>query len=576
MSPDTPLYPHRQEASMTIRDLVAARFEEDSLTPSIEWLTFPGGTEKRETASWQELLNQASRVAETVGVGSQDGRERVAIMLPTSRAYWVAFIACALAGVIAVPLFEPTLDRTDHRRINSMLESCQPRVILTNSASLSVISEYVGSQTRVLDVDALMGSPEDEAPIEHWLAASGPGPDDVAYLQYTSGSTSRPSGVEITYAAFEFNLKQSCDSLGITRENRAVTWLPLYHDMGLVFALGLGIVTGIPVTMMSPDSFLCSPSRWIRALDRTEATISASPNFGYEYTLQQGLGGVCENLDLSRVQWLLSGSEPVRPSTVTRFEAELARYGLPSGSIRPSYGMAEATVFVSAAPHLETRMISRQRLTNGFVADPKDEDDSTELVSCGRIAEGTDHVVVDPVTFAVLPSGRVGELWLRGQSITRGYWGDKIHTEQTIVELPGHDLHERWLRTGDLVAVCDESLYVVGRLKSMLIIDGRNHYSEDLERTVQQVDPRIRPGRVAVVAHDTGSTEIPLIIAEIRTRTDADIKELSKRIRSAVSVNHGFASSIVALVPPDFIPLTTSGKIQRPLAYAKWCADWAD
>lgn len=556
---------------MTIRDLVIKRLETNPLASSIEWLTYPHGTVHRETASWQDIAGQACRLAQVLRTSSRGPGERAVIMLPTSRAYWLSFIACTLGGVIAVPLFAPTPAKSDRSRVDAILHSCKPRFILTNQTSLAEAGTYVGHDTLILDAEALMGEPSDDTDIQRCLASAGERPDDILYLQYTSGSTSRPSGAMITHSAFEFNVRQSCAGLDITPDNRVVSWLPIHHDMGLIFALGLGVMVGLPTTCMPPESFLRRPSRWIRELDCPEPAITGSPNFAYEYVLQRGVGKDYDDLDLSRIHWLLNGSEPVRPSTIQKFEEALAPYGLPAGSVRPSFGMAEATVFVSCTSRLKVHAASRDGLSEGYLKPPRNKTDSVDLVSCGPIAEGTEYQVVNPTTLETLPQERVGELWLRGPNIAQGYWQDNDHTEQAFQSLP-EDNGGPWLRTGDLVMMIDDDLHIVGRLKAMLIIDGRNQYSEDLEHTVQQVDPRIRPGRVAVVSHDTGETEVPLIIAERRSLTEEDDNKLSSLIRSALTTHHGLTSAIVALVPPGFIPLTTSGKIQRPLARDKWYA----
>lgn len=556
---------------MSIRDLIIKRLETGAHEPVVEWLTYPRSAVKREAASWQDIAGRASRLAEILRSHARESGERAVIMLPNSRAYWVSFIACALSRTIAVPLFEASIAKGDRRRIDSVLSDCQPRFVLTNQRSLDELRALVGPETIVLDTAELISEPGGSEEIERCLALATAGPDDIAYLQYTSGSTSRPSGAVITHDAFEFNVRQSCSSLDITPTNRVVSWLPMHHDMGLIFAMGLACAAGVPVTCMTPDSFLRLPSRWIRELDCPEPAITGAPNFAYEYVVQRGLGKDYEGLDLSRVQWFLDGSEPVRPSAVQRFLQALAPYGLPPDAVRPSFGMAEATVFVSCAPGLKLRNASRRSLAEGAFEAPRQDSDAVELVSCGTIAEGTEHLVVAPDSLEVLPEGQVGELWLRGPSIAHGYWCGDERTGRAFQPLPGDECGP-WLRTGDLVVMVAGELHVVGRLKAMLIVDGRNHYSEDLEHTVQLADPRIRPGRVAVVGEDSDQGEVPLVIAERRRHSQEEDNELVSLVRSELATNHGLSAARVALVSPGFIPLTTSGKIQRSLAHNKWRA----
>lgn len=554
----------------TIADMLATRWRAQPGVPAAEWLAYSGRDVTRESATWLELGQEAAALAEHIkeACGGRASAPRAAIMLPTSRAYWIAFMACVLADVISIPLFPP--DDAHEGRITAILADASPDLILTDDASLEGVRAVAG-RASVLVVD-----PHDRKELSAAQLVSACGfvaadPECVAYLQYTSGSTAKPSGAMISHGGFVANLRQIENSLRISSHQRSVTWLPMFHDMGLVFSMGVAIGFGTRVTMMSPTSFLMRPSAWLTELGAGDPTFSGAPNFAFDYTVQHLRGGLGE-LDLSNVQWLLNGSEPVRPDTVRGFEASLAPHGLRPGVVRPAYGLAEATVYVSNAQSLAEREVSRRSLTRGFAEAPDAPSDSQTVVSCGPIAAGLEAIVMHPGSGEELPEGRVGELWLRGPSVALGYWQDEEHTRQVFTPRLGDD-EGSWLRTGDLVFLANRELYVVGRLKAMLIVDGRNHYSQDIELTVQGVDSRVRPGRVAVVGEERGGQEVAVVMAECRgVSDDTAATQLARQIEERVTRVHGVRVGSVHVLAPGFLPLTSSGKIQRSLAHERLLA----
>jgi acyl-CoA synthetase (AMP-forming)/AMP-acid ligase II len=370
---------------------------------------------------------------------------------------------------------------------------------------------------------------------------------------------------------------------------RSVSWLPLYHDMGLLMIVCVAVF-GTQVTLMSPIAFVRRPQRWIRQLaaeSRQGRTFAAAPNFAFELAAHRGLPDAGEDLDLSNVVSLINGSEPVSIHSIEEFNAAFAPYGLPSTAVKPSYGMAEATLFVSTidpAAGATVVYLDRERLGAGHaVRVSPDALNATAHVSCGRISRSQWAAIVNPDTEAELPDGEVGEIWLHGNNIGRGYWARPEETERVFgnklqCRLPagshadGAPSEATWLRTGDLGVYFEGELYITGRIKDLIIVDGRNHYPQDIEATTAEASPAVRSGYVAafsVPADEAG--ERLVIVAErapIAARTD--LQPVIDAIRAAVSRRHGLALSDVLLVAAGTIPRTTSGKLARRACRAQY------
>ncbi|BBX46292.1 long-chain-fatty-acid--AMP ligase FadD32 [Mycobacterium cookii] len=518
--------------------------------------------------------------------------DRVAILAPQGLDYMVAFYGALYAGAIAVPLFDPA-EPGHTGRLHSVLGDCAPSVILTTADSADGVRKFfrqdrpANERPRVIAVDAI---PDEVAETWEPIVAD---PDDIAYLQYTSGSTRAPAGVKITHRAVATNLAQLITSLQVEEGQRGVMWLPLFHDMGLVTAMVPSVV-GHCITIMSPTAFVRRPSRWIRELavqpDDDGPTFSAAPNFAFEHAALRGLPKDGEpELDLSNVFALLNGSEPVSTASMRKFNEAFAPYGLPATAIKPSYGMAEATLFVSTTDMKRTATtiyVDRDELGRGrfqIVADAAPT--AVAQVSSGVVAIDQWAAIVDSATAAEQPDGHVGEIWLHGNNIGAGYWGRDRDSEETFGNTltsratPSHTEgvpdDGRWMRTGDYGAYFGGELYVTGRVKDMVIIDGRNHYPQDLEYTAQEASSALRAGYVA--AFSVPANQLPsqvfdvdpedsseqLVIVGERTpgAHKSDIGSIVDDIRAAIAVRHGVTARDVILVPAGAIPRTSSGKV---------------
>ncbi|HZA08674.1 fatty acyl-AMP ligase [Mycobacterium sp.] len=517
-----------------------------------------------------------------------DRGDRVAILAPQGIDYVAGFYAAVKAGTIAVPLFAPELPG-HAERLDTALRDAQPTVVLTTAAAIEPVQGFLNKLPLVRTPHVVVIDEVPDSAGEAFVPAHLD-VDHVSHLQYTSGSTRPPVGVEITHRAVGINLLQMILSIDLLdRNTHGVSWLPLYHDMGLSM-IGFPAVYGGHSTLMSPTAFIRRPQRWIHALaaeSRHARVVTAAPNFAYEWTAQRGLPAAAEDVDLSNVVMII-GSEPVSIDAVRTFNEAFAPYGLPRTAIKPSYGIAEATLFVSTIdPAAEATVVylDREQLSAGrAVRVAADAPNAVAHVSCGRIARSQWCVIVNPATDEELPDGQVGEIWLHGGNIGRGYWGRPDETRLTF----GAKLQSRltedshaddapiectWLRTGDLGLYLDGELYVTGRIADLVIIAGRQHYPQDIETTTAEASPIVRRGYVAaftVPANEMpGSetddpTERLVVVAERAAGTGrADPQPAIDAIRSAVSHRHGLLVADVRFLPAGAIPRTTSGKLAR-------------
>jgi fatty-acyl-CoA synthase len=531
--------------------------------------------------TWTELGRRMRALGACVQRVTSRG-DRVAILAPQGLDYVAGFFAAIKAGTIAVPLFAPEL-QGHAERLETALRDARPTAVLTTAAAAEAVRASLAklelaNTMHVITIDEVPDSEGDAyVPVDLNV-------DDVSHLQYTSGSTRPPVGVEITHRAVGTNLLQMILSIDLLdRNTHGVSWLPLYHDMGLSM-IGFPAVYGGHSTLMSPTAFIRRPQRWIRALaagSRRGRVVTAAPNFAYEYTAQRGLTAPGEDLDLGNVVMII-GSEPVSIEAITTFNAAFAPYGLSSTAIKPSYGIAEATLFVSTiAPtaHATVVYIDREQLADGrAIRVAADAPGAVAQVSCGQIARSQWAVIVDPDAHTELPGGRVGEIWLHGHNVAGRYWGRPEESRQTFdatlhsrLETGSHadglPVGATWLRTGDLGFYLDGELYVTGRRADVVLVEGRHHYPQDIEATTADASPMVRRGYVAAFSTDDGV----VIIAERASGTRrADPAPAAEAIRAKVIGVHGLSVADVRFVPAGAIPRTTSGKLARQACRAEY------
>ncbi len=558
----------------------------------VEYSHQPDGNLKELT--WDQVGTRSRAIGARLQQVTSRG-DRVAILCPQGLDYVTGFFAAIQAGNIAVPLFAPELPG-HAERLDAVVTDCQPAVVLTTTAVGDAVQKFVRlmpreKRPRIIAVDAIPDTVESTfAPVEM-------DSDEIAYLQYTSGSTRTPTGVEISHRAAGTNLLQMVLSIGLEGDFdiNGVSWLPLYHDMGLMM-IGFPLLYGGHLTFMSPMAFVRRPLRWIQVLaseSRNCHIVSPAPNFAFDLVAQRGMPS-SNSIDLSNVVFI-NGSEPVNLESIMTFTEAFLPYGLTKTAVRPSYGMAEAALFVSSIrPYTEPTAVylDREQLGCGrAVRVEADAPNALAQVSCGEVAVSQWAAIADPDTGQELPDERVGEIWLHGDNIGRGYWARPEETEYTF----GNKLQSRldsgshaegakpdatWLRTGDLGCYIDGDLYITGRIKDMVIVDGRNHYPQDIEATVAEASEGIRHGFVAAFSVPTrelpngaprDTSEKLVIVAERGPGAGrADPQPIVDAVRRAVSRKHAVNVYDVRLVAAGVIPRTTSGKLARRACRAEY------
>jgi fatty acid CoA ligase FadD28 len=478
------------------------------------------------------------------------------------------------AGLIAVPLSVP-LGGVSDERVDSVLRDASPAAVLTTSAVIGDVARHIaqelgGSAPSVIEVDLL----NTDAPTRSDAEEDTHQP--TAYLQYTSGSTRQPAGVMISDRNLLTNFEQLLsgyfpNSGGVPPQDMTfVSWLPFYHDMGLVLGVCAPTLLGLPAVLLSPVSFLQRPARWMQLLATNTHAFSAAPNFAFELAARKTSDDDMSGLDLSGVQSILSGSERVNPATLKRFVERFARFNLHDSVVRPSYGLAEATVYVATSrPGQPPEIVDfdSDKLSAGK-AKRCASGGGTPLVSY-PLGQSPTVRIVDPETRIECPEDTTGEIWVHGDNVSMGYWHKPEETERTfggMLVAPSDGTPDGpWLRTGDLGFIANGELFIVGRIKDLLIVYGRNHSPDDIEATSQE----ITGGRVAAIAVPDEGSEQLVVIIEVKQRGASDEDVLHKfavvkrEVTSAISNSHGLGVADLVLVPPGSIPITTSGKVRR-------------
>ena len=530
-----------------------------------------------ETLTWSQLYRRVLNLADQLGQNASPG-DRAVILAPQGLDYIVSFLASLQAGIIAVPLSVPGGGAHDERTVSVMTDT-SPAIVLTASSIVDNVAEYAqpqpgGKAPAIVEVDLLDLDSRQRSRGPGSRAAANDRPD-ILYLQYTSGSTRTPAGVSISNRNLFANFEQIMTAYyGVYGKvapagSTVVSWLPFYHDMGFFLGMILPVLAGIPAKLTSPIGFLQRPARWMQMLASNTLAFSAAPNFAYDIVSRKTSDEDMAGFDLGNVHGILNGSERVQPLTLKRFFDRFAPFNLAPSVVWPSYGMAETTVYI-AARHLgePPKIVSfdAEKLPDGQAV-PSDGENVTPLVSYG--VPDVLARIVDPDTGVECPSGTAGEIWLHGENIAAGYWQKPEVNAQTFgatIVNPSADTPEGpWLRTGDSGFFYEEELFIMGRIKDLLIVYGRNHSPDDIEATIQQ----ITPGRCAAIAVPDDGAEKLVAIIELKKKNESDEEALERlgvvkrEVTSAISKSHGLAVADLVLVSPGSIPITTSGKIRR-------------
>lgn len=517
--------------------------------------------------TFSDLARRARNVAAHLQKFTVPG-DRVLLVCPPSLEYIVSFFGCVYAGVIAVPALPPANART-RPRLQLIAKDAEPRVALTFA--------YIAEQLREFQTNA-----ENFLSGLNWLAIESlPDvsmqwvppkllPSDIAFLQYTSGSTGSPKGVMVSHENILANVHLIHATFGIKSSDVAVSWLPPHHDMGLIGSILFPVYVGCHCVHFPPAAFLMRPYLWIKALSDYRARITAAPNFAYELCVNKISEHQKQSIDLSALEFALNGAEPIRPETLRRFTQAFSACGFRPEAVTPVYGLAESTLQVSAntlknADALPRSItVSKKALSLDEVRSTNDESDMIEIISTG-LASSNEHqvIIVDPYSLIQSANNSVGEIWVRGESVARGYWNRKEESLHTFAgKVSGQN--EAYLRTGDLGFIQHNELYITGRIKEMMIFNGRNIYPQDVEATVERIDSAFRTNGCAVFSVERDGQPQLVIVQEIEPRREVQVDSLIYKLRAELGEEHGlFDLLAILLIKAGGLPRTSSGKIQR-------------
>ncbi|WP_216210427.1 fatty acyl-AMP ligase [Amycolatopsis aidingensis] len=543
----------------------------DSAQPAF---TFVDRDRTAHTLRWSELASRVGALSARLRPMTGPG-DRVAVLARQDLGYVIGFLAALHAGLVAVPLTAPQ-SQAQRTRLVAALRDCTPAVWLTTEADLPRLREFAEAQpvpapACILPVDAATATGE-VAPAVRLDPAS------PAYLQYTSGSTREPAAAVISHGALLASVDQVATAYQAGPATTCVGWIPFSHDMGLIQLLCLPLYTGARSVFMEPLDFVRAPRRWLELLSEYPEVFTAAPNFAFDYAVDTVPEAARTGLDLSGVRVALNGSEPIRPATIAAFAEAYRPYGFRPEAHRPSYGLAEATVYVSSAgPEGPTvTAFDRARLADGQALPAVSTGQAGELVSVGRPV-GQLVRIVHPENHRLEPDGTVGEIWVHGPHLASGYWRQPERSAETfrarIADAPAGLPDHGWLRTGDLGLVYDGQLYVTGRRKDLIIVDGSNHYPQDIEGTVAGADPAIRRDRVAAFGITDEAGEGVMVVAEYDRDTGEvalDPDRIGRSVRRAVTEQHDIVLREFLLVAPGEVPRTSSGKVARAAARARF------
>ncbi len=542
--------------------LLRRRAQEQGRDRAYVALADRGGEEA--TITFAELDRRARALAGRI-TGIAAPGERALLLFPSGVEFVVALFACFAAAVIAVPLMPPRRNAARDASA-AILADCAPRLALSTAALIPGLTE------RFAGGPAWMASDEGA---DAALPAAAAG--DIAFLQYTSGSTSAPKGVVVTHANLLANSAMIRTAFGNTARSTYVSWLPHYHDMGLIIHLLQSLYLGSLGVLLSPVAFLQRPLNWLRAISDYRAEVSGGPNFGYELCVSRYRAEAMAGIDLSSWRVAVNGAEPVREGTIRRFTETFAPHGFAPATMHPAYGMAEATVLIAAGKRdvlPVTRRLSRAALQQHRLVAPEGDEDAQIAVGCGRALLDERIAIVDPDSRRRLGADEIGEIWVAGRNVAQGYWANPTATDEAFGATIAGESEAIWLRTGDLGFLdAAGEVFVTGRIKDIIIIRGANHYPQDIEHTVETAHPALAAhGGAAFAVIDEHGDERLVVIQEIERsqRHHAEPAELVARIREAVVSEHDIVPFAVTLLRPGALPKTTSGKTQRVQSRRLW------
>ncbi|MEH2313993.1 MAG: condensation domain-containing protein [Nostoc sp.] len=563
-----PKIPHQ---CATVVDILRHRSSTQSHAQAFTFLE--DGETQESTLTYYELDRRSRAIASQLQSLSLRG-QRAILLYPPGLDYLSAFFGCLYAGVVAVPAYPPHNQRKTPR-IQAISINAQASIALTTTAMLPTLQSILTQQANIGNFRWLITDNLAQGIEDSWQQPEI-NADTLAFLQYTSGSTGTPKGVMLSHGNLLHNAAVTYQLMEHSPSSKFVSWLPVYHDMGLIGGILQPLYGGFGCILMSPASFLQRPLRWLQAISHYKGTTSGAPNFAYDQCIQRITQQQKETLDLSSWSVAFNGAEPVRGEILERFAASFAECGFRPEAFYPCYGMAEATLMVSGGIKTalaQVRTVDKSALSqNQIVSATAQSKDIQTFVSCGKTIPQQQIVIVNPETLTRCSSDEVGEIWVSGPSVGQGYWNRPLETEQTF-HASLKDVGERpFLRTGDLGFLHNGELFITGRAKDLIIIRGRNLYPQDIELTVERSHLSLRSGSGAAFSVEVEKEERLVVVQELEFRAKPNLEEVIAAIRQVVAEEHEVQVYAVVLIKPGTIPKTSSGKIQRRATRAEFLA----
>jgi acyl-CoA synthetase (AMP-forming)/AMP-acid ligase II len=544
----------------SLNHLLLERAENNPANAALMFL--PDGEQLGEQLTFAQLHANASRIASILrSIGNQ--HDRVLLIYPSSNDYIAGFFGCLYAGLVAIPAYPPR--NTHHaERLSKIIADAGAKYVLTLSRFVEDITTRtpltLPKDGRIIATDSIMDYSETDSLV--FPAAS----DTIAYLQYTSGSTGSPKGVMVSHGNLLHNLEAYRSRAHHHESNTHVSWLPIFHDLGLIKGILQPLYVGATCVFMPPVAFIQKPLRWLKTITDYGAAVSGGPNFAYDLCVDKIGLEERDGLRLDSWRVALNGAEPIRAGTIERFTQEFAPYGFHRKTFFPAYGLAEATLIVSMNEDVDEPRVehfSQSELEQGHAIAMPESPDTRALVSCGMPWE-QDVQVVAPNTRIPCDEGYVGEIWVHGPSVAKGYWANEAATKDTFqARIVGHEIE--FMRTGDLGFYREGHLYITGRLKDLIIIRGANHYPQDIEFTVERAYPGLNKTFGAAFSIVADGKDRLIVVQEVErsVRGTIDAQRAMESIRAAVAKKNGVEVHGIVLLPPASIQKTSSGKIQR-------------
>lgn len=551
----------------TLYDLAKLRSDENPDGLAMTFLT--DGEEKTEQLTYLELDCKSKVIAASLQF-MQAKNKTVLLMFAPGIDFICAFLGCQYAGAIAVPVYAPSSPES-WERVLMIAKDAQASIILSNSKLANKVLE---SQNELANKSIFRWIMTDKLAAELQTQWQPPEYDSrqTAFLQYTSGSTGTPKGVTVSHSNILHNSHQIYKSFKSSSDNKVVTWLPAYHDMGLIGGIIQPLYVGFPLVLLSPIHFVQRPVRWLRAISKYKGTTSGGPNFGFDLCLKISTED-CHGLDLSSWKVAFNGGEPVRKQTLDSFIKKFAPYGFNPDALLPCYGLAESTLFVTGTQqgdsysHLQ---VDAALFSQGILKIKSDQNEvpSIKIISSGKPQESTPFEIVDPKTFSICPPGIIGEIWVGGESVSAGYWNKpSINIAIFQARINGDTTETNYLRTGDTGFIYKGELFVTGRLNDKLIINGKNLFPQDIEQIAENAHPKIiANGSAAFSKLTVTQKEEFVLVCELKRGTQSEeLTEIRKNINQKVFFQFGVSPAEIVFIRQRSLPRTSSGKVKRYL-----------